>query len=225
MFRPSASCGVPQCFENWSEFCNYCHAMSTAGALESIKDLYWDIRPQPDLGTVEFRIFDVPTSISAVLGLTALTRSLVVAALQSRRDSPKASAGHKEVFWLANENRWLATRYGLMAECMRRPGEERRTLRDESSKLIDQLEPVSRFLGDDYFLKELRTPGAFKCGADQQRQLYREHGRWQAIIDYLKNAWMSELPDTPDSSRADSRTGATNPAIGWPTVQSDPLVA
>jgi carboxylate-amine ligase len=225
MFRPSASCGIPQPFDDWREFCDYCAAMSGAGALESIKDLYWDIRPQPDFGTVEFRIFDAPSSLSAVLGLTALTRSLVVSALQSMQGRGITYGADKQVFWLANENRWLATRYGLDAGCMRRRGAERRTLRDDCSHLIDQLTPVSRSLGDDHFLKQLRTSRPLACGADKQRQIYRQHGQWQAVVDHLKTAWVSEVQGFSDSHIDDSPNGGNSPATSWSAAAPDALSA
>src|SRR4051812_40611113 len=69
MFRPSGSAGTPPHFSNWQAFVDYCQVMNQAGLLESTKDMYWDLRPHPKFGTVEFRIFDVPATLSVVLGL------------------------------------------------------------------------------------------------------------------------------------------------------------
>ena len=38
----------------------------------SFKDIYWDIRPRPDFGTIEFRIRDIPLTLTETLRIVAL---------------------------------------------------------------------------------------------------------------------------------------------------------
>jgi len=40
--------------------------------IESFKDIYWDIRPRPDFGTIEFRVCDLPLTITETLRLVAI---------------------------------------------------------------------------------------------------------------------------------------------------------
>jgi len=54
--------GPPQPLADWSEFEDYMVTLLRAGNIRSIKEVWWDIRPHPDFGTVEVRMFDgVPT--------------------------------------------------------------------------------------------------------------------------------------------------------------------
>ena len=82
--------GVPPYFGKWKDFRSYMQVMLGSGALQSLKDIYWDIRPRPDYGTIEFRIFDVAPTLSAALSLAALTRSLVIADLAAARRTAAA---------------------------------------------------------------------------------------------------------------------------------------
>ena len=54
--------GPPQLLADWSEFENYMDTLLRAGTIRSIKEVWWDIRPHPDFGTIEVRMFDgLPT--------------------------------------------------------------------------------------------------------------------------------------------------------------------
>jgi carboxylate-amine ligase len=50
--------------------------MMRGGSIDDYTYLWWDVRPHPNLGTVETRIFDQQTSLEHTLGLAALTASL-----------------------------------------------------------------------------------------------------------------------------------------------------
>ncbi len=46
--------------------------MMRAGAIEDYTFLWWDVRPHPNLGTVETRIFDQQTHVEQTMSLAAL---------------------------------------------------------------------------------------------------------------------------------------------------------
>ncbi len=193
MFRPSPHAGIPQHCTSWDDFRYYCTAMRDGGAMESAKDVYWDIRPRGDLGTIEFRVFDAPATLSTVLALTALTRSLVADGLRLLEDRPDLIAGDRRHLWLAAENKALAARYGLRAECVRRPGRERRLLGDDTARLLERLLPVAEEIGEADFLAPLLPLNQYEPGADRQRRLFRQTGSWDAVIDDMKTRYAREL--------------------------------
>ena len=47
-----------------------------SGAIEDYTFLWWDVRPHPNLGTVETRVFDQQTSLEGTMALAALIASL-----------------------------------------------------------------------------------------------------------------------------------------------------
>src|SRR5947209_33902 len=56
--------GIPPHFGKWKEFRTYSQVMRDSKAIASFKDIYWDIRPRPDFGTLEFRICDMPATLA-----------------------------------------------------------------------------------------------------------------------------------------------------------------
>ncbi len=193
IFRPSPHAGIPQYSTCWNDFCRYCAVLHEGGVLEATKDIYWDIRPRPQLGTLEFRIFDAPLSLSCLLGLTALTRCLVLHSLQRLKENPHLTTGDPSAFWLALENKWLASRYGLDAECLREPGAALCSLAEDTAALLEHLGPVARAAGEDSFLDVFRPMEQFESGAAHLRRLHRETRSWQPVIEAMKNRWLHEL--------------------------------
>lgn len=193
LYRLLPHAGVPRYFSKWKEFRTFCHVMQDCKAMASFKDIYWDIRPRPDLGTIEFRICDTPPSLAITLGLVALTRALVVSSLRLLEEHPQLRRGDMRRHWIAIENKWLATRHGLDAMYIRTPAGKRRSLGQDVSDLIDRMTPFAQETNDHEFLTALRPSSGFESGAARQRRLYRQHGNWKALVDDMTARLSAEL--------------------------------
>ena len=189
LYRTLPHAGVPRYFPGWKEFRTYLKVMHDCRAISSPKDIYWDIRPRPEMGTIEFRICDMPATLGATVGLVALIRSLVVATQRLLEERPHLQRGDMHRQWIAVENKWLATRYGLGAMYIRTPGGKRRPLKHDLKELINRLLPVAKENGDDRYLAALLPLEKFESGADRQRRLYRETGSWPALIADMIQRW------------------------------------
>ena len=220
MFRPSPHSGTPTHRPTWADFCDYYEVLRGAGAIEGTKDIYWDLRPRHDLGTIEFRICDAPATLSAMLGLVALARCLVQDGLRLLEDRPELGRGDPGDFWLAAENKARAARYGLSAECARRPGRPARPLAEDTAQLVTRLQPVARELGEIDFLEEFADLDAYETGAERQRRLYRQTGNWQVVINDMKTRWAQEL-DAAAATPADMLGGDG----GLPATENTPALA
>jgi carboxylate-amine ligase len=174
--------GVPRYFGKWKEFRTFFQVMKDCKAIGSLKDIYWDIRPRPDLGTVEFRICDTPPGIDVLLGLVTLTRCLVISALRLLKERPRLGRGDIRRQWIAVENKWLATRHGLEAACVRTPSGKRRPLTRDLEDALSKLKPIAAESGDEGFLGAFQPVAKFETGAERQRRLYRETGNWKAVL-------------------------------------------
>ena len=69
--------GPPQPLTDWTEFEEYMDTLLRAGTIRSIKEVWWDIRPHPDFGTVEIRMFDGVPTLREIGMAAALSQSLV----------------------------------------------------------------------------------------------------------------------------------------------------
>ena len=184
--------GMPPALNSWAEFLSFEQYMRAGRAIESLKDIHWDIRPRPDLGTIEIRICDAPPTLAAVWGLAALVRSLIVWLSRGLDENPAVGRHFRPRHWLAIENRWLAIRYGLAAECVELNG-DRRPLRQRIAELLERLEPVAHETGDAPFLAALEPVGGFECGSERQRRLRAESGGWGEVVRQLANDLAGEL--------------------------------
>src|SRR5690606_36392148 len=75
--RAAQHSGIPPAFEGWEDFETYFASAQKAGFITTPKDIHWDIRPRPDLGTLEFRVMDALPSFSENLALCALAHALI----------------------------------------------------------------------------------------------------------------------------------------------------
>jgi carboxylate-amine ligase len=199
LYRSLPHAGVPRYFPGWKGFRTFCRVMRDCKAIQTPKDIYWDIRPRPEMGTIEFRVCDQPQTLGATLGIVALIRSLVVSAQRLLEERPHLRRGDMRRHWIAVENKWLATRYGLAAMYIRTPGGKRRPLANDLADLIGRLTPIARESGDHGYLAALQPVQQLETGADRQRRLYREAGNWKALADDLIARLSQELDATATS--------------------------
>ena len=62
MFQQLPTAGLPFQFSEWSEYERYVNDLLVTGVIDELKELRWDLRPAPQLGTLEVRVCDgVPT--------------------------------------------------------------------------------------------------------------------------------------------------------------------
>src|SRR6478609_8070644 len=110
VFRRFPRSGIPDKFDSWSEYEDYLNTLVELHCIDNGKKIWWDLRPHPLFGTLEFRVCDVPTSPRATIALAALAQAIVVKLYRLRRSNlgfrvyPRA---------LVEENKWRAARYGL----------------------------------------------------------------------------------------------------------------
>lgn len=185
--------GIPPHFTGWKDFRSYCQTMRDCDVLRSHKDVKWDIRPRADLGTVEFRICDMPGSMAHTLALAGLIRSMVVFGQRLLDEKPQIRAGDERRHWIAAENKWLAARFGLDAIYISTPAGRRKSLRQEIGDLVERLLPIAMEHEDERHLAPLRAIDRFESGAHRQRRLYRDAGTWKAIIDDAVKQLEAEL--------------------------------
>ena len=174
--------GPPQPLTDWTEFEEYMDTLLRAGTIRSIKEVWWDIRPHPDFGTVEIRMFDgVPTLRE--IGMTAALSQSLVQLLDSQLDRgyrlPMPPA------WVVRDNKWRATRYGLDAIVITDDSGSTAPLRDELYELTRELQPVADRLGcgpELGVVTEVLDSGA---SYERQRAIVASGGGLGDVVDAL----------------------------------------
>ena len=117
--------GVPPEFASYREWEQWIEHLVELGVIEDHTRVWWDIRPNPRLGTLEIRIADQPTALERTALITELLRTLVETAPPRRADR-----GH----YL--QNRFDASHLGLDAELIHPDGDCLVSARDLARELL-----------------------------------------------------------------------------------------
>jgi len=68
--------GLPRAFEGWDDYCSSMGELIRVADVDGLGSLWWDLRPHPELGTLEVRLLDAQSSLDDVRGLVALIHCL-----------------------------------------------------------------------------------------------------------------------------------------------------
>jgi carboxylate-amine ligase len=144
MFQQLPTAGLPFQFDTWEEFESYLDDRFVTGVIEQYKDVRWDIRPSPAIGTLEVRICDGLPTLAEVSAIAALIHCLVVD-LDTRLDAGEQLPTLPP--WHVQENKWRAARYGLDAIVILDAGNRERLVTEDLAELLERLAPLARRLG------------------------------------------------------------------------------
>src|SRR5215204_4939456 len=118
--------GIPRPFDDYPDYVEAVDVLLRSGAFPEPTFLWWDVRLQPKLGTLEVRIMDAQTRAVDNAALAALVQCLVRMEATDGYAEP-AIASRPEVL---DENRFLATRDGTRAHFIDPERGGRRPVRD-----------------------------------------------------------------------------------------------
>lgn len=183
VYEALPTAGHPCTFEDWEGFEALYDGMLATNAIRSIKDLWWDIRPHADYGTVEVRICDMSPRLTEIIAVVAFVHC-VFAWLDSmyregRRFTPPP-------YWVLRENKWRALRWGLEAELILVDKHcETRLLRDDVVDLAARLEPFARELRCAAELKAAAAMASGPSSYERQRALFARDGKLESVVEAL----------------------------------------
>lgn len=154
--------GPPRAYTSYQEYVAAIDDLIALGAFPDATFLWWDVRLQPALGTVEVRVMDVQTSAHEVIPLAALVQSLARRAIEG---PPAEAPVAAEVL---AENRFLAARDGLGAKLIDPRRRRRVAVRALVQELLDECRPHAAALGCAGQLEQLNRLATVN-GAARQR--------------------------------------------------------
>jgi carboxylate-amine ligase len=181
-FGALPTAGIPLRLRDWTQFEEYMDTLLRAGTIRSIKEVWWDIRPHPDFGTVEIRMFDGVPTLREVGMVAALSQCLVqLFDFQLDRGYTLPSPPS----WVVKDNKWRAARYGLDAIVITDEAGATAPLRDQLYELVAELEPVAERLGCHDELSVARDVLAHGASYERQRQIMARSGDLVGVVDAL----------------------------------------
>jgi len=183
IFEAFPRSGPPRCFADYADYVDTVDELIAPGAISDPSFLWWDVRLQPALGTVEVRVMDAQSRIQDVTPLVALIQSLACLELEGEPSSVIPSA---EVL---AENRFLAARDGMDARLIDPAARCLIPVRETLDSLLAECRPHALALGCASALDRVQ-PLAAANGAARQRFVAR-HGRLDDLVASLADRFLA----------------------------------
>jgi len=173
IFRAFPRVGIPPYYGTWDIYSHRVEQMMRGGAIPDYTYLWWDVRPHPNLGTVELRVFDQQTRVEHTIGFAALGQALAHR-LAADYDEGVPSIEHPHE--LIDDNKVRAAVVGIEGRLidfdhgLEVPGGKM------ARGVIDELRDHARELGCDAELAALADLVENGTGARRQLDWLSDHG-------------------------------------------------
>jgi carboxylate-amine ligase len=191
VFEGLPTAGLPYRLDDWSDFERFMTTLQNAQAITSIREVWWDVRPHPDFGTVELRVCDGLPTLHEVAAIAALAQSAVL------MFETRMAEGHALPFpseWVLRQNKWQATRYGLDAALIVDEAGNRRPLREAIAELVEELAPFAEQLGCRAELAGVHRILADGPSSERQRAVVAAGGTLPDVVKALVSELATDIP-------------------------------
>jgi carboxylate-amine ligase len=192
IFEALPTAGLPYQLSGWDAFEKYMDALVSSNSIQTIREVWWDIRPHPGFGTVELRICDGIPTLDEISCVAALAQCLV------ERFDKQLDDGYtlpEPRPWLVRENKWRAARYGLDAEIVVDNAGSVRPVKDAINDLIEDLLPTAHRLECAPALESISRLMQRGASYQRQRAVAASHGGdLVPVVDSLLAEMRDGLP-------------------------------
>ena len=179
IFRRFPRTGVPDHFGSWSDSENYVRLLVDLHCIDDGRRIWWDVRPHPTFGTLEFRVCDVPTRPEVAVMLAGLIQAVIVKLCRLRARNQGFRLYHRA---LIEENKWRAARWGLEGKLIDFGKREEVPMRDLAVELLEFVDDVVDDLGSRSAVEYVHTVLRDGTSADRQLAVYRQTGDLTAVV-------------------------------------------
>ena len=184
IFQAFPRTGLPRYFADYGDYVEAIDALIASGAIRDPSFLWWDVRLQPALGTVEVRVMDAQSTVQEVAPLVALIQSL--ARLELEAETAPAPPGPE----VLAENRFLAARDGMDARLIDPIARRLVPVRETLEAMLVECHEHAVALGCDVALDGVQYLAA-ATGADRQRASAAGPGRLEDLVAMLAERFLA----------------------------------
>ncbi len=174
--------GLPTLMRNWSEYVWLVNHMVETGFINTIREIWWDVRPHYDFGTVEVRVCDMPGNLADSMAVAALIQCLVKA-LSNEIDH--GAYQHDCHPMMVRQNKWRAARFGTHAELVDAFTHQVQPVSLVVEKLVGDLRFAAEELDCVDYLERCVEIARGPSWADRQLAIYEETGDHAEIVKRL----------------------------------------
>ncbi|MBK0391566.1 YbdK family carboxylate-amine ligase [Ramlibacter algicola] len=166
---------------SWDGFRDFFSRSTRTGVVRSMKDFYWDIRPKPEYGTIEIRVFDTPLTASRAAALAGFVQALAAWLLHEQPFVPR-----EEDYMVYTYNRFQACRFGLEAVYVDPVSGRHQPLREHILQTLAVVAPHARDVGASEAIEQLAE--ATRAGVNDARWLRQKQGAERLLAEVVRQA-------------------------------------
>lgn len=182
IFEGLSQGGMPFYFEDWRDFEHCATRLMETKSIDSVRDIWWEMRPHPDFGTLEIRIGDMPRSRKDTEAYIAYARAETMAAA-----TPHVGNRSRVHPSLIRENRWRACRHGMQATIISPQDEKLVPLLEWLEARLDTLAGQNADEADlQCVARRIEAWRHSGGGAEHQRRLRTQFPDWPDMIHAMR---------------------------------------
>ena len=174
--------GLPTLMRNWSEYVWLVNHMVDTGFINTIREIWWDVRPHHNFGTVEIRVCDMPGNLEDSLAIAALCQCLVK---YLSDDIDNGAYQHDCHPMMVRQNKWRAARFGNQAALVNSYTYEVESVSQVIHFLNQKLRPIAEDLDCVSHLEHCEMMADSPSWAERQRSILQEAGDAREIVRRL----------------------------------------
>ncbi|WP_454782770.1 carboxylate-amine ligase [Legionella sp. WA2022007384] len=183
--------GQPYHVRSWQDFEYLYKTLKACGSIKSLKDLWWDLRPSPNFGTLEIRVCDGTATLAETLALVAFIHTL---AHWFADNGGWLEAVAYPPYWLSRENKWRAIRHGLDAELVMNTDGKIKLMRDDLQEWLEKLKPYIEQLNYRNYFATLEEIMASGTSSERQRKVFAYNNCFQEVVKHNINEFLLQAP-------------------------------
>jgi carboxylate-amine ligase len=176
--------GLPPLMRNWSEYVWLVTHMIDTGFINTIREIWWDVRPHHNFGTVEVRVCDMPGSLADTLAIAALIQCLVKALSDAIDEGAYQHDCHPI---MVQQNKWRATRFGNQANLVDAYTYRVDSVQTAVERLVTALAPTAAALQCESYLARCVEMAREPSAAQRQLDLLAETNDPREMVRRLTN--------------------------------------
>ena len=180
--------GIPDYFDSIEAYDNYVNLLIKTHCIDNAKKIWWDLRVHPFFNTVEFRICDVPLTVTETIAIAALFQAICAKLYKLRSENLNFIIYQRA---LLNENKWRAGRYGIDGKMIDFGKESEVNTRLLIYELLDFVDDVVDDLGSRPFITYIQKMLEQGTGADRQLAVFEETKDLVKVTDYIHDQFLS----------------------------------
>jgi carboxylate-amine ligase len=192
MYEAMPTAGIPYVVKNWREFQKLVKFLMRSDSIRSMKDLWWDLRPSPAIGTLELRMCDTPATFSESIAIIAFVHALAHWYNDNHQEWLGTNPSLKR--WIYRENKWRAIRYGLQASIIVTREGHTKLLADDLNEWIEKLAPQIKRLGYEAYFETIRQIILKGNSAERQRKIFEQTNELNEVVKFNNKEFEKGVP-------------------------------